>query len=284
MATATRGRAAARRSRGIVRPIAASFARHNLLTYAAAIAFQALIALVPLTLLALGLLGATGNRSTWSERVAPAIRPHVTAPVYRAVDYTVRRIVDHGTAGLIAFSALLSLWYLTAAMRAVIEALNQIHDVEDKRSWWRRLAVALGLAAASGIGLFGSALLLLGAPASPLLGVLRWVVAIALIGLVIALVVRFAPAQRPQTTWASVGAVLVVSSWVVASVLFKLWVTHVADFKTPIGSLTALLALTSYLFVSSTVFLVGVQLDELLRKSHPAAGGIVAHAKHLLGR
>src|SRR4029079_13842520 len=82
-------------------PIAKSFAEHNLLTYAAAIAFQGLIALVPLTLLGLGLLGATGHEEIWTQHVARAIEGRLTAPVYHAIDYTVTRVLDHSTVGLI---------------------------------------------------------------------------------------------------------------------------------------------------------------------------------------
>jgi uncharacterized BrkB/YihY/UPF0761 family membrane protein len=39
-----------------------------------------------------------------------------------------------------------------------------------------------------------------------------------------------------------------------------------ANFKTTIGSLTVFLVLTAYVFTSAAIFLVGVQLDELLRK------------------
>src|SRR6476659_9191244 len=138
-------------------PIAKSFAEHNLLTYAAAIAFQGLISLVPMTLLGLGLLGATGHKEVWTDHVAPAIKGRVLPGVYRGIDETVTKIIDHSSGGLIAFSILLSLWYLTAAMRAVIEALNRIHDVDDDRPWGRRLVVAAGLGAAAGLSLYGSA-------------------------------------------------------------------------------------------------------------------------------
>jgi uncharacterized BrkB/YihY/UPF0761 family membrane protein len=43
-------------------------------------------------------------------------------------------------------------------------------------------------------------------------------------------------------------------------------VGSVASFKTAIGSLTVFLVLTAYVFTSAAIFLVGVQLDELLRK------------------
>jgi membrane protein len=256
-----------RRRHPIAAPIAETFAEHNLLTYAAAISFQGLIALVPLTLLGLGLLGATGHQEVWTDHVAPAIQGRVTQPVYHAIDHTVTRILDHGTAGLIAFSVLLSLWYLTAAMRAVIEALNRIHDVDDDRRWWHRLLVAVGLGATAGLVLYGSAVLVIGGPRGAALGIVRWVGAVLLLGLLVALLVRFAPAQRPRARWASLGAAFVVGSWLVASVLFRLYVTYLANFKTPIGTMTSLLVLTTYLFVSSIVFLAGVQIDELLRKS-----------------
>ena len=46
-----------------------------------------------------------------------------------------------------------------------------------------------------------------------------------------------------------------------------------ANFKSAIGSLTGLLIVTTYVFVSSAIFLVGAELDELLRKQ--------AHGRHL---
>ena len=245
----------------------AAFAEHNLLTYAAAIAFQALIAMVPLTLFALGLLGATGRRDLWTEHVAPSIRGRLTTAVFNGIDDTARRILNHGTAGLIAVSVALSIWYLTAAMRAVIEALDQIHDVEDDRSWKERIVTAVLLGVVSGGCLFGAVLIVVGGPRGILLGVVRWGVGLLLVAIVVTLLLRFAPAQRPDTGWATFGAGLIIVSWVIASILFRLWITYVANFKTPIGTLTTLLVLTSYVFVSAVVFLAGAQLDELLRKT-----------------
>jgi membrane protein len=58
----------------------------------------------------------------------------------------------------------------------------------------------------------------------------------------------------------------VIVVWIVASLLFKFWVTSVADFKSATGSLTVLLFLSWYVFVSSAIFLIGAQFDEVLRK------------------
>jgi membrane protein len=83
---------------------------------------------------------------------------------------------------------------------------------------------------------------------------------------VVGAVMRFGPAERPDKRWASAGSLLVIAVWIVASLLFTFWATNVADFKSAVGSLTVLLFLSWYVFVSSAILLVGAQVDELLRK------------------
>src|SRR4051812_49922104 len=104
MATAVQRARPVRAASRLVRGITDAFVEHSLLTYAAAIAFQALIALVPLTLLGLGLLGALGMQDVWPDAIAPRIQGKVTPPVFHGLDFTGRRIVGHADAGLIAFA------------------------------------------------------------------------------------------------------------------------------------------------------------------------------------
>ena len=252
-------------------------ARHavhdRVLTYAAAIAFQALVALVPLTLLGLGLLGALGLGDTWDDSLAPEVERRVTAPVFEGIDNTVQRVLARGDASLIAFAALLSLWYLSAAVRTIIEAFNQIHEVDDGRPWWHRRLISLGLAIASGACLVGSALLIIVAPSAAgggllngLLEVGRWCAAVVLLGLAVALLVRYAPAEHPQPRWASAGSAMVIGCWIVASLAFGWYVSSIADFHSPVRSLTALLVLNGYLFTTAMILILGVEIDEVLRK------------------
>jgi YihY family inner membrane protein len=257
--------------------VVSAVADDRLLTYAAAIAFQSLIALIPLTLLGLGLLGAFGLESTWTNSIAPAIENRVTAPVFQAIDFTAERVLSHGTAGLIAFAALLSVWYLAAGTRAVMEALNQIHEVDDRRLWWRRAILSAGLAVAAGTCMVGSVLVVVVAPRAVqngfghvLLGLGRWLVAVLLLALAVALLVRYAPAEHPQPRWASVGSALIVGGWVTATLVFRA-IVSLLDFKSPSGSLTGLITLNGYLFTSALIFLLGVEVDELLRKGSTKA-------------
>jgi membrane protein len=251
---------------------------HQLMIYASAIAFRALVSLIPLALLGLGLLGALGVKGTWKDSIAPAIEPRVTQPVFHGIDYSAEKILSSGTAGLILFATALVIWDLAIGVSAIMRALNQIHDVDERRSPARRVLVAVALAVALGICVLGAVLVVTVAPRAGgsfhvLLGIGRWLAAPLLLMLAVGMLVHWAPAEHPEARWASIGSFFVIGSWIVSSILFKLWITYVANFKSAIGSLTGLLVLTTYVFVSAAIFLIGAELDELLRKQ--------AHNRHL---
>jgi membrane protein len=259
------------KARGLVRLLAGEFKQHHFSTYASAIAFRALVALVPLTLLGLGLLHAFGLEDFWTNSVAPAIKGHVTAPVYNAIDYSVNKIFSSSVAGLIAFAAALLVWEMTRAMTTMMEALNELHDIDEPRPWWRRTVLAVALAVSTIVCVVGAVLAVVLGPRPEgalhvVFGIGRWPLAIVLLGVAVGLIVRYGPAEHPQPRWASAGSLLIVGSWIVASVGFRWWAADVANFKTAVGSLTFFLVLTAYVFTSAAIFLVGVELDETLRE------------------
>jgi membrane protein len=257
--------------RATVHDLAECFAEHGLLTYASAIAFRALVALVPLTLLGLALLGVFGLEDVWTDTIAPALKDHLTGPVFNGIDFTVSQIFTTDKSSLIALSVALVVWDMTWAVNAVTQALNRIHNVEEGRSKLRRVAVAAGLGVAVVLCLIAAVLVQSVAPSvtdgalDTVLSILRWPVSIFFLWAAVALLFRYAPAEKPGFRWASGGSLLVIGTWIVASVLFRGWVTEVANFKSATGSLTVFLVLTSYVLVSATIFLIGAELDELAR-------------------
>lgn len=261
--------------RDAVQDIAACFSEHSLLTYASAIAYRALIALVPLTLLGLALLGVFGLEDVWTDTIAPALEAHLTQPVFNGIDFTVRQVFESDTASLIALATVLVVWDMTWAVNAVTQALNRIHEVQERRSRIRRILVASGLGVAVVACLVAATLVQAVAPAltdgalDTVLSIVRWPVAILFLWAAVTLLFRYAPAEKPEMRWASVGSFLVIATWLIASALFRGWVTEVANFKTATGSLTVFLLLTAYVLVTSTIFLIGAELDERMRKQKP---------------
>lgn len=249
------------------------FDRHLLLDHASAIAFQVLKALVPLTLFGLALLGALGEEKIWRESIFPRIEPHLEQTTAHAINASVQRIFTTSSTGLLAFASLLVIWYLSGAVRAVMGALNHIYEVEETRRWTVRFPLSFALAVGIAVCLVGAVVVVAAGTALAshgLAGVTvsvgRWLVAIALLSLAVGLLVRFAPAKHRPSRWATAGSVLVIVAWIGATLLFELFVSHVANFKTAVGNLTVFLVLIGYVYTSSIIFLVGVELDELLRE------------------
>ena len=248
------------------------FDRHLLLDHASAIAFNVLKALVPLTLLALAVLGAVGQRNVWSKTLFPRLQQHLQPQTAHAIDAGAQRIFSTDSTGLIVFAALLVIWYVSGAVRAVIGSINDIYETDETRPWKVRYPVSFGLAFTIAVCLVGSLLVVtVGSAlahngfAGLVVSIGRWLVAIGLLALAVAVLVRYAPADRRAKKWASAGSVLVIAAWIGATLLFELFVVHVANFKTAVGSLTVFLVLIGYVYTSSIIFLVGVELDELLR-------------------
>ncbi len=249
------------------------FARHQLLDHASAIAFAVLKALVPLTLLGLALLGALGQEKVWNETLYLGLKDHLQPTTAGAIDEAVQRIFTQNSAGLIALASVLVVWYVSGAVRAAMGAINQIYEADEKRPWTTRFPISFGLAVSIAVCVVGAlvvvtagAALASGGLAGAVVAIGRWALAVILLALAVALLVRYAPIERRAKRWASAGSALVIAAWIGATLVFELFVSHVANFKTAVGSLTVFLVLIGYVYTLSIIFLVGVELDELLRE------------------
>jgi membrane protein len=260
-----------KRTRGAAELLHNRFAEHELLTYASAIAFQVLKSLIPLTLLGIALLGAVGRRDIWTKHIAPALKSRLDQPVFHAIDFGVEKIFASNSAGLILFSAVLTVWFVSSAVRAIMGAINRIYGAKDERPLWVRWPLSFGLAFCIVAGIVGAALLVEAVPKQSgsleiLLVAVRWLGALAALVGVPGVLVRLAPARRRPKRWASAGAVLVIGTWIVTSVAFHWYVSTFANFKSAIGQLTVFIVLMAYAYASSIVLLVGIEIDELLRE------------------
>jgi len=252
----------------IVRLWVGLFARHNLLTYASAIALRTFIAAVACTLFGLGILGAAHERELWRSTIGPQVKPKVLPGVFDGIDQTVHRVLSSSTAGLLALAAALAVWEVSGIIRASIGALDQIYETREGRPWWIRFPLSFGLAILFLAAVLGAiAVIWVGhaAGAGLLIRILRWPVAVALVALAFQVIVRWAPTRHRPVRWASLGSLLVVVGWIGETLIFAWYVRSLADFRTPVGSLEMFIFLATYFYVAAIVLLVALELDELVR-------------------
>jgi membrane protein len=208
----------------------------------------------------------------WKKQISPGIESRLPKPTFDAVDYAVEKILTHATFGLLAFAAVLTVWEVSGSVRAIGGALNQMYDTKrDSRPVWLRIAISSGIAVAIGCCFLGAVLALTlakhaGGSLEPLLSFGRWIVALVLLGGAVNVLLRFAPAEPRSERWLSGGSAFIIVSWAVMSVIFRVYVTSIASFRTAWGTFVTILVLTTYINISAIVFLVGAQADELVRK------------------
>jgi membrane protein len=244
------------------------FCEHDLLTFASAIAFQIMTAIIPLVMFALALLGSLHLGSAWADHLAPQVRDHVSAPVFHALDDVVNTGLNTRRVFWMSAGLLIAVWEMSGAMRAVMDALSRIYGDEDDRPKLRRYLLSFGLAVAVGAGFilafaaarFGGGLI--GGVAG---GIVAWLVAFVVLTGVVWMVLRWGPAEPEQSHWLSLGSALTVLGWLGASALFGLYVADVADYDSIFSSLGALFVLMTYLYLSAIMLLAGAQLDALMR-------------------
>ena len=266
------------RARETLRSVVDSYSDHDVLTYASAISFQTFFALLPLGLFALGVLGSLHLQDVWQRNLAPDLRSGFSPDAFRLLNDTVAQVLQRRQLVWATLGALLAVWEVSGAVRGVMGIMNRVYGTTERRGFIGRYAVSISLSAAVSVLVLGAVAVVLLGPvaAAAVLGrstavtvaafFARWLVAVALLLLTVALLVRFAPDKARPWRWVSFGAAVSVGGWIAMSLIFLWYVRDVADYTSLFGNLATLIVVLEYLYLSAIVFLTGVIVDALTRQ------------------
>ena len=265
--------------REAAREVRRAFRDHDLMTFAGAIGFHVVFAAIPLTLCGLALLGGLGLEEQWTTEWAPQARQSLTPPSFELLDETVTQVLSERQLFWATFGAMLAIWRVSAAMRRVIDVFTRIYGGgrERTRAERGRDSVLLGSGVAA-LLLAAAGCVLLGDDALRSLGVgggalawLRWPFGLGCLFAVFALLIAHAPAEDPPAHWVTFGSIVVVATWAIASLALGWYLTAIADYGSIFGALASVMIVLAYVYVASIAFLVGAQLDALVRDRVRAA-------------
>lgn len=241
----------------------------------AAVAFHALLALVPAMVALVSLYGLLADPSSIDRQVNSWLG---TAPreVRDLLASQLKSITENaGTAtGLaVVIGIVVALWSASSGMAHLIEATNIAYDEEETRGFLARRGLALALTAGAVVFVLFALILIAVLPAAiadtglglfgrVLVGVLRWILLIA--GMMLALVVlyRYAPDRdHPKWAWTSPGALVATMLWIVASAGFALYTANFAKYNETYGSLGAVVVLMLWLYFSVLCVVFGAEIN-----------------------
>ena len=275
--------------------------KDHVTSLAAALAYYAFLAIPAALLLAAGLFGLLADPNAVTT-IIKDLHGIVPSQVSSLIEGSLRRLTQQNSTSitLIVVGAVLALWSLSGAMQNVMWALNLAYDRSETRGFVRRRLVAAGMAVfalvASALAL---GLLVLGPHLSRWIGnaignrrateivwwAAQWPILIGGLLLAFGVIYYLGPDVKQKWQFLSFGAIFAVVVWLIASGAFAYYASRFGSYNKAWGSLSAVVVMLTWLWISSVALLLGAEINaeaersRELREGEPAEVELQAPAK-----
>jgi membrane protein len=267
----------------------------NVLSLAAANAYNFFFSLFPIFLFLAPLIGLIGDKQKVFNELLHQLQRAVPAEAFALVRGVVESVVfTEGAPGLVSVGALLALWSGSNIFSSLMDALNAAYDIDkDDRPYWKKKGVAilclLGIGAlfvlATTIMIAGGDIvdavsdrLRIGATGRILWTVLQYAVALALLVGSAWAVFYFLPCVRQSKSHALVGAIASTVLWLIVTMGFRIYVQNFASYNKTYGTIGGVIVLLTWMYLSMVALITG---GELASELHKGTGAVRTRAGRL---
>ena len=277
---------------GLARRTVLEASHDRITSQAASLAFHLFLAIFPATIALVGLLHIVGLSPAALTNVIHDVNVILPSQAATVIDQALRQPVSSGTGSIeLVVGTLVAIWGGIEAMASLQVGLDVAFEVGHDRGFVGRRIMAVPLLAVSVLlGGIGFTLVVLGVPVGHLLegsvpvagrlfavlwDGLRWLAALAVVMLLLSIYYNLGPARRPAG-WLLLdpGSVLATVGWFATSASFSFYLDNFAHESKTYGSAAGVAVLLLWLFVSSTIVLLGAELNcELRRPDTSASAG-----------
>lgn len=261
---------------------------------AAQTAYYFFFSLFPLLLFLTPLIGVVADAESvmrWvNSQLAAMVGAEAFIPLRAAIESVV---LDDNAPGLISMGALLAAWSGSNIFGALMTALNTAYDVDEERPFLRKQLVRLGMFVVAAVTVLIATIVLLGGEdiarfVGSLLGLqetgvrawnlIQFPLAFAFLVALAFMVFYFLPNVRQGWRAVLVAALVTTVLWILATLLFRLYVQNFASFNRTYGTIGGIIALLMWMYVSMFVVLCGGELASELQHgtgaTEPVQGAI----------
>jgi membrane protein len=262
----------------------------NLPDLAAALTYYGVLAIFPMLIVLISILGLIGNSVTQPlidnlGKVAPGAAKQIFTSAIQNIQS------NQGTAGVLAVVGLLgALWSASGYVGAFMRASNVIWDVEEGRPIWKTIPVRLGVTVVTLLLLTAGAIAVtftgglarqvgnvigVGNTAVQVWDIAKWPVLVILVAVMLAILYYAAPnVRQPGFHWVTPGGLIAVLLWIVVSALFALYVSNFSSYNKTYGALASVVVFLVWLWITNTVILLGAELNAELERARQIEGGL----------
>ena len=258
----------------------------DILGTAARVAYYFFLALFPAIIALFALTGIVGGDRAF-EWIMAQVRDGVPGDAEFFLEEFLQEITGESRPGLLSIGIIGVLWAASNSFNGLSIGLNRMYNVDEDRSWWKRRLYAVGLLIASGIILNLGAIAILAGPeiaAAAGLGELivywSWAMAFALITALFWLTYYILPNtdQSGGKKEVLIGAITGTVVWILASVLFRLYVSNFGDYSATYGLLGGVVILLLWLYITALAILFGGEVAATLQEQGECGSARVAQS------
>lgn len=238
----------------------------------AATAFFGFLAIFPAIATVALIYGLIANRAIVADTVS-ALRYLLPAPVLSLLREQLTNLASQPPATLslgLVISVPLAIWSSSRAVDALLFAMSRVRGEKEKRGFLKDALVAIALSGGASVFVVLALLTVAGLPAlipfpsgeDLLVLIWRWPVLLALTVLVLAALYRWGPDRHPRKfrfIWP--GAILASLLWLLAGLVFSIYVENFGNYQATFGSVSAAVVLLLWLYNSAQIFVLGAALN-----------------------
>src|SRR3954454_25385756 len=264
------------------------FSEDNMTDWAAALTYYGLLALFPALIALVSIIGLVGNpTSTISTvtQIVHKISPSASTAPFEAV---ARQKSASGILFIVGLAT--ALWSASSYVGAFMRASNVVWETPEGRKFikLRPLQVLVTLimiillaAVLLAVVLTGPVVnavagpLGIGGTAVDVWNIAQWPGLLFVVMLMFSVLYHFSPnVKMPSFKWISLGAVVAVVLWIIASALFALYVANFGSYNKTYGTLGGLIALLVWVWITNCVLLLGMELNAERERSEELKAGV----------
>jgi membrane protein len=275
---------------GVLKRTIREFQEDNLTDWAAALTYYGILAIFPMLLVLVSILGLLGSSTT--QPLIDNLGKVAPGPAQQIFTSAITNLQQSkGAAGVLFIVGIAgALWSASSYVAAFMRASNSIYDVEEGRPFWKTaptrvwvtlvLVVMLAISAVAVVVTGGLAkqvgnVIGIGDSAVTAWDIAKWPVLLLLISLMFAILYWAAPnVKHPRFRWVSPGGLLAVVIWIVASAAFAFYVANFGSYNKTYGALGGIIIFLVWLWISNIAVLLGAELNAELERGRQIEGGM----------
>jgi membrane protein len=258
------------------------FNNHDIFGGAAQLSYYFLLALFPLLLCLMTLLGYFAEAgSVLRLKLLSYLSTVMPGTAITLVHKTLDEISDSKSGGKLSLGILAALWAASNGMGAISATLNAAYGVKETRSWWKvrlisvllTIAVSITIVAALALVMYGGHI---GDGVAAWYGfsnaftivwkLLQWPIALFFLMFTFNMIYYFAPDGKGKRKWWTIGTVIATALWLLVSLGFKLYLHFFDSYSVTYGSLGALIVLMLWFYFTGLAILIGGEINSELEQ------------------